>query len=279
MIISKDLGHGVKVHGIQTGTVAVKEEHYRYSGLGLLRIPRILFGRNFVPPMPIWVWCIETPHGRYLIDTGETVDFYAQDHFAEKSEDWVNRRILRIEVSEQDHIDRQLAAIGLSAAGIDAVIMTHLHLDHTDGMRFFERVPFFISRTDWERPYGAPVSTFPSWLRPTLLTHDSTGLPMASAGTPDPAIRILSTPGHTLGHQSVLLDTGSHQIVFAGDMTFTEAQLQQQQVAGINMDLGRSRQTIRHMQDFIRDANVVYLPSHDPASGARLQNLTVTKPI
>ena len=162
MIVSKKLGNGITVHGIQTGTVAVTKEHFEYSGWGLLRIPKILFGKTFMPEMPIWTWCIETPEGTFLIDTGESTDFYNADHFKQKGEDFVNRRILRIKVSAQQHIDQQLLQIGLSPDKIDAIIMTHMHLDHTDGLRFFPNTEIFISKKDWEMPYGIALSTFPS---------------------------------------------------------------------------------------------------------------------
>lgn len=277
MIISKTFNNGIKVHAIQTGTVAVTWEHYAYSGWGLLRIPKILLGRKFTPEMPIWVWLIETPYGNYLIDTGETSDFYLPDHFPNSSENYINRRILRINIAEEKNIDQQLNQIGISPEKIDAVIMTHLHVDHTDGIRFFPKSEFFIPGKDWEKPFGVPLSTFPKWFNGHKVQYDQSDLPKIESYELSMELRIISTPGHTLGHQSVLLEVDGNHILFAGDMTFSEKQLLDRKIGGINLDLEKSRRTIDAILDVSRQTNLVYLPSHDPESGNRLANLSFTK--
>jgi glyoxylase-like metal-dependent hydrolase (beta-lactamase superfamily II) len=75
------------------------------------------------------------PHGNFLIDTGETTHYYSKDHFRDPVENFVNRKILRLHIREKQHIDTQLKRVGLSVEKIDAVIMPHLHIDHTDGIR------------------------------------------------------------------------------------------------------------------------------------------------
>jgi glyoxylase-like metal-dependent hydrolase (beta-lactamase superfamily II) len=277
MIVTKDFNNGIKVHGIQTGTVAVKKEHYEYSGSGILRIPKILFGKTFVPEMPIWVWCIETSHGNYLIDTGETTDYFEKDHFKKRNEDFVNRKILRINTVEANNIDHQLRKIGLSSAKIDAVIMTHLHIDHTDGMRFFDNSAFFISKTDWEKPFGAALSTFPKWFNGNQITCEGNDFSPLKNHRFSKEIDILATPGHTLGHQSVLLHVGEYHILFAGDMTFSEEQLLTGKFGGINLDLKQSKESITNIKALSKKTNLIYLPSHDPRSGHRLMNLQITR--
>lgn len=276
MIVTKRFEGGITVHGITTGTVAVTKEHYRYSGLGVLRIPKILFGRSFVPAMPIWVWVIETPQGTYLIDTGESTKFYDEHHFKEKREGYINRKILRIEVAEEQQINNQLAAIGLSADRIDAVIMTHLHVDHTDGISFFPDKEFFVSRSDWQKPIGAPVSSFPAWFKPSLVEHEKTNLPFSGAYQFSKELTITATPGHTLGHQSVLLEVGEYLIMFAGDTSFDESQLLNNEVGGINLQINKSKETLNNIRLLSQHAQLIYLPSHDPQSGERLANLKIT---
>lgn len=277
MVYSQTFKNGIKVHGFQTGTVCVTKEHYQYSGLGVLRIPKILFGRTFMPEMPVWVWCIQTPHGNYLIDTGETNDFYLPDHFKEKSENFVNRRILKIKTVEENNIDRQLLSVGLSPQKIDAVLMTHLHVDHTDGIRFFDKSEFFIPKKDWEKPFGVPLSTFPKWFKGHEIEYQKSNDPFKECYEFSKEIKIVSTPGHTFGHQSVLLNVDDFHILFAGDMTFSETQLINRKFGGIHLDLKKSKNTIDNILQLADETNLIYLPSHDPESGKRLLNLTTTK--
>ncbi|MEO0686316.1 MAG: N-acyl homoserine lactonase family protein, partial [Cyanobacteria bacterium J06649_11] len=81
---------------------------------------------------------------------------------------------------------------------------------------------------------------------------------------------IVPTPGHTYGHQSVILRTNDHSVFFAGDATFTQQQLLDTKVAGICADKKAARVTIKQIQDFGKNHAMIYLPSHDPASAKRL---------
>lgn len=89
-------------------------------------------------------------------------------------------------------------------------------------------------------------------------------------------MELVATPGHTIGHQSILLSVDDYSILFAGDMTFNENQLKNKIVGGINMNLKKSKETIQQVQQFSREHNLIYLPSHDPNSGKRLMELKTT---
>lgn len=277
MPITKSFPNGVKIHAFQTGTVAVKQEHYQYSGLGFLRFPKILLAKKWLDPMPIWVWAIETPTGNYLVDTGETTDFHDPGHFKVKLEGYINRKVCKIDIAPAQHIDQQLQQVGLSTDQFDAVIMTHLHIDHTDGMRFFPKAEFLVSQRDWDKPVSAPLSTFPKWFQPKTIPPQKTDLPFKGSHVISKEIQLLSTPGHTLGHQSILVDTGEAQVMIAGDTTFNEAQLLQNQIGGINMQVKESKRTLASIRQLVAEQEVVYLPSHDPASGERLLGMKTTR--
>ena len=62
----------MKVHAIQTGTVAVKERQRSGTGPGPLRLPLTLADRDWTEPLPIYAWVIEHPEGVIVVDTGET---------------------------------------------------------------------------------------------------------------------------------------------------------------------------------------------------------------
>lgn len=62
----------MKVHAIQTGTVAVRPRQQRGEGRGAARLARVLMDRSWTDPLPIYAWLIEHPEGLIVVDTGET---------------------------------------------------------------------------------------------------------------------------------------------------------------------------------------------------------------
>jgi glyoxylase-like metal-dependent hydrolase (beta-lactamase superfamily II) len=116
----------------------------------------------------------------------------------------------------------ELAAAGVDPAEVGAVVLTHLHSDHIgwavigDGEPYFPNARHVVSRGDAD----AYASINPA-LGGRLLD------PLRAAGALDlvegerllaPGIRIIPTPGHTPGHQSVALDTPERPVLLTGDL-------------------------------------------------------------
>ncbi len=266
-------GQPVRVHGLPTGTVSVRRSH-RDPGLGL---PQILLDPRWTEPLPIYTWLIEHPGGAVLVDTGEQVRALQPGHYAcDSTTGWVNRRILRFQLSAAEEIDARLAQLGLRADAVALVILTHLHLDHVDGLHHFPKAEVIVSAKEWQRPYGAMPCRLPAGLRPRLITFRKTELPgFSQALALDDARKLwlVSTPGHTYGHQSVLLQADEADLLFAGDAAFSQEQLLRGEMAGICADKSAGRATYREIRQYAGQRPLVFLPSHDPHSGRRLLEL------
>ena len=125
-----------------------------------------------------------------------------------------------------------LAAVGVQVDDVDGVINTHLHPDHVgwnivDGKPTFPRARYTVSRVDWEywtgqddlaphvRDNAAPLED----LDVLDLVEDDQEIFIG--------VRTLGTPGHTPGHQSILIESGGEGAVITGDVLHTPAQLQE----------------------------------------------------
>jgi len=113
-----------------------------------------------------------------------------------------------------------LAGIDLAPADIDLVVNTHLHFDHCGQNAVFEHAPCYVQRAELARAQRESPELC-DWLgfmnmRFELLDGDAEIAP---------GVRVITTPGHTVGHQSVLVTSASgEQEVLIGDAAYTGAQ-------------------------------------------------------
>jgi N-acyl homoserine lactone hydrolase len=68
----------------------------------------------------------------------------------------------------------------------------------------------------------------------------------------------------------VLVDDGDITVLLAGDTSYTEALMVAGKIDGVSPDATVSRATLSAIRRFALEHPTVYLPTHDPDSGARL---------
>lgn len=266
---------GVRVHGIQTGVLAIKRAHASLSWPAPLRLPSIIADASWTPLLPILTWVVEHPEGLLVIDTGEraAASDIATYMASDPANRWFFERNLPMFVTPAEELAAQMRGLGLAPEDVRTVVMTHLHGDHAGGLGFFPNATFLVSRAEYEgqrrQPYGAVASLWPAGWAPTLVEHDGPAVgpfaasqPLTRAGD----LHIVPTPGHSYGHQSVLLNDGERSYMFAGDLAFSEAQLLAQGLQGIAYDLDAARDTLARTLRYARETPTVFLPTHDPQS-------------
>src|ERR1700682_2460639 len=151
--------------------------------------------------MPVHGFVIKHPTaGAILVDTG--VGWAHQ-----LGQEWkvVNR-----------HAADALAEHDLSPADVRIVINTHLHFDHCGQNAVFKQAPFYVQRPELERARREEVLTSECFdfagARFELLDGDAE----VAEG-----VRVVATPGHTVGHQSVVVDAPDGGAVMIGDAAYT----------------------------------------------------------
>jgi N-acyl homoserine lactone hydrolase len=102
---------------------------------------------------------------------------------------------------------------------IEAVINTHLHFDHCGGNRRFAGVPTYVQRAEL-----AAVSE-PDYVVEWVRFDGADYRELAGDAELFDGISVLSTPGHSPGHQCVLVETDEGLVVLGGDVTYSMDEL------------------------------------------------------
>ncbi len=160
----------------------------------------------------VLAYLIQHPDGPVLFDTG-----IGEGHEeAERRYHPIRRRSL----------EALLASEGLRPSDIRVVANCHFHLDHCGGNPLFPGTPIFAQRTEHEASHSLDYTL------PEVVDFPGAALELHD-GEADvaPGIRIIPTPGHTPGHQSLLVETREGPVLLAGQATNDASDLVRAQYA------------------------------------------------
>jgi len=152
---------------------------------------------------PVHGFVVTHPGGAVLVDTG----CGGPD---EVLNDW---RVVNRSVADA------LAGLDMTPADIDLVINTHLHFDHCGQNAVFSHAPCYVQRTELDRAKRESPDLY-DWFgfmnaRWELLDGDIEILS---------GLSVITTPGHTVGHQCVIVATGGQADLLIGDAAYTPHQ-------------------------------------------------------
>jgi N-acyl homoserine lactone hydrolase len=175
---------------------------------------------------PYFFYLIEHPRGPVVFDTGlhpKWVGSGAGDDAG-----------LTIVMEEGQDARSKLATIGVDPAAVEHVVMSHLHLDHAGGLQFFPNANIYAQQSEIRFAY------WPSCYQRELYDRDDFdhGLRWVEQTGErdiygDGTIVAIPTPGHTPGHQSLLVRLDSGVVVLAADAHYRESKMRERKVPGI----------------------------------------------
>jgi len=147
-----------------------------------------------------------------LVDTGFPRK-YVYDIATSSAEDQLGEFGEVVQLDESNLPEAQLALVGIDAADVDLLIMTHTHIDHVGGIADFPDTPILMSGAEraLDRPlYWGAVRPIDWPDREYLLIDEDTEI--------GPGLRVLHVPGHAPGQLAIEVDlpeTGT--VLITGD--------------------------------------------------------------
>ena len=242
------------VHTLRLGTIRADKSTAVYG-----------FPPGTVLDVPIWAAAVEGNGHRLLVDTG-----------LKDAQKW--SRYNPHSIAPDQTIDAALSGLGWQRRDVDLVINSHLHYDHAENNLAFPHAQLFVSRAEWEfaaDPGSAQAGLYDlEWTGPDL-TYLNYTIVHADHYDVLPGVRIIRTPGHTPGHQSLVVD-GTYVLV--GDACYCRLALDSDTLPPNAFDHARQREGfawLRHQEAMGR--TLVF--SHDLAQWESLPPvLTRTRP-
>ncbi len=163
---------------------------------------------------------------------------------------------------------QQLEDLQLSPTDIDLLALSHFHFDHAGAANAFSDATLLIQRAEYEaaflhtQDYPVFEDSLYSELRDSKRLildgdHDVFG---------DGSVRIINAPGHTPGHQTLLLDlpqTG--RIMLSGDLYHFEKSRELKATPVFNTDAAQTLRSMDKVERLLREENATLWIEHNKA--------------
>ena len=195
-------------------------------------------------------YLIHHPQGWFLWDTG------IPDALAATPEGTTSANGA-LQVERPKTLAGQLDELGVKPADIKAMAISHTHPDHIGNVEMFPQAMLYVQKAEHEWPGADGAPRFNP-------NHPVTKLEGDRDVFGDGSVVIISTPGHTPGHQSLLVKlpkTGT--IVLSGDAVHFKANWDNRRVPPINTDKDKTLASMQRIADMVAKENGQLWINHD----------------
>ncbi|UPT91373.1 N-acyl homoserine lactonase family protein [Bradyrhizobium barranii subsp. apii] len=153
----------------------------------------------------------------------------------------------------------QLEQLGLKPDDVKAMAVSHTHPDHTGNVELFPQATLYVQKAEYDWPGANNEPRFKPAHPVELLAGDKDVFG-------DGSVTILSTPGHTPGHQSLLVKlpkTGA--VVLSGDAVHFKDNWDNRRVPSMNANKDQSAASMQKIADTLGKEKAQLWINHDKA--------------
>jgi N-acyl homoserine lactone hydrolase len=276
-------GATVVLHPINTGFILGPQETMAMSGGTLKTLRSLRSPKEEWLHLPAPVFLIEHPGaGKILVDTGLHASVAVDP---KQTMGGVIGRFYSFEMEPEQAAAAQLRAMGTEASEIKYVLMTHMHMDHASAISDFTDATYILGEGEWAA-FNEPRPTLKGYVRKqaehavdyreivydTRLVGSYSTFGRSFDLFGDGSIRLVYTPGHSRGHQSVIVRLKEREALIAGDAIYFLATLEHERRGFFLADEHTWRRSLREIQLYRREnPDALIIPSHDDVTWRDLQ--------
>ena len=233
---------------------------------------------------PIVAFLLEHPTaGAVLVDTGFHADVATAKRRALGP---FNALIFRdVRMRPEGTVADQVSARGVPPEEVGLIVMTHLHADHASGLSDFPNATVLVSDAEWDAMHARDARfagyhaghldprldyRLLSFPRPSAPGLERLGQALDVFG--DGSLRLVSTPGHTRGHLSVLVRLRDREALLAGDAIYTLETLRDGRRPYRSVDRKAFEESVRALAAYDREhPGALVIPGHDMEAWSALE--------
>jgi glyoxylase-like metal-dependent hydrolase (beta-lactamase superfamily II) len=160
----------------------------------------------------------------------------------------------------------QLSEIGVKPTDVTVIAFSHFHPDHSGNANLFSSATLYIQEVEYDAAFGPEPQKygFQPQFYDKLRANRVVKLKGDRDVFGDGAVVILSTPGHTPGHQSLLVrlpKTGA--IILSGDLVHFQSNWESRRVPGMNFSRDQSSASMDRVAALIVSEKAQFWINHD----------------
>lgn len=247
---------------------------------GVRRIVPLTFGWEHIPKSisvhgapsdqrlrePVPGILLEVDGGWFLLDTGFNTPILLDQQ--------LRRRLAHMDIEDElvgdagDTMVRAFELVGIDPADVVTVALSHLHYDHAGGVRWFaEHAPIHCQRRELDHALAVRAPEPEALCRVDYDDHRIDWRLADGDQELAPGITAVATYGHTVGHQSFVVDLADGGgFVFAFDAADLQENVDDESAPGsvATGDVEQAVESIRRLKAIAAEKGYRLIPGHDP---------------
>jgi N-acyl homoserine lactone hydrolase len=167
----------------------------------------------------------------------------------------------------------QLQQLGIAPGDITDIAFSHFHSDHVGNANLFTSAKLYIQQPEYDAAFGpnAAQFNFAPALYEKLRSNPTVKLDGDHDVFGDGSVVILSTPGHTPGHQCLLVRLPKRgAVVLSGDMVHFQENWENRRVPARNFDKQKTVQSMERIAAVLQSEHAELWINHDKGQSAAI---------